>query len=442
MNITNYLKKISLLTLILFAAVFLSVAQTTKSAAPRQEKLLNNLKLLIWSEPAAAKVSVKLRVHSGAAFDTLNKEGTMAMLADILFPNESVKEFFSEELGGSLSVESNYDFIQINATGNPEQILTILETLATAVTKPTIDPETAAKVRVVRLEKIKELEKNPAYVADLAVANRLFGAYPYGRSAEGTAESLIKLDFADILLAKQRFLTADNATLAVSGNVKPDYVFKAVRQLFGGWEKADKKVPATFAQPNAPDSSLQIINVSETIPTSEIRFAFRGLPRNSKDFIASKILVEVMNNRLQKEFAKERPNAIFIIQNSNLLPGLIMVRLSNLITDAEAVEEQLGEKPPITHLLSVKQENLAQGLLTQKTLPEEFQKAKTTILEQLNQKNRVDYWLDVDTYKLVSVKEEMQKINEVTLADAQRIADNFLKQSFVKIWLSRLMKKN
>ena len=253
MNTKNHVLKVTLSTLILLTTVGFALAQ--KPNAPRQEKLLNNLKLLMWNEPAANKATVKLRIHSGAAFDTLNKEGTMALLADALFPNETASEFFREELGGSLSVESNYDYIQITATGDSNQILAILETLATAVTKPQIDKETTAAIRAARLARIKELERNPAYVADQTVAKRLFGDYPYGKSAEGTPESLAKIDFADLLLAKQRFLTADNATLAVSGNLKPNYVFKVVRQLFGGWEKSDKRVPATFAEPNAPDTN-------------------------------------------------------------------------------------------------------------------------------------------------------------------------------------------
>jgi predicted Zn-dependent peptidase len=95
-NFKEHFKKFTLLALVLFAAVSFSPAQTTKSSAPRQEKLLNGLKLLMWNEPAADKVSVKIRIHSGAAFDTLNKEGTMALLADVLFPNESVREFFAK----------------------------------------------------------------------------------------------------------------------------------------------------------------------------------------------------------------------------------------------------------------------------------------------------------------------------------------------------------
>jgi zinc protease len=288
------------------------------------------------------RLQAKLRIHSGSAFDTLGKEGTMAMLADILFPTEAAKEFFTEDLGGSLDVTSNYDYIQITATANNDQFLTMLETLANAVTRVQTDKETTAKVRAAHLEKIRELEKNPAYIADKAVAKRLFGDFPYGRPQMGTSESIAKIDFADLTLAKQRFLTADNATLAIAGNVKPDLAYRAARRFFGAWTQADKKTPATFRQPDAPDTKANVINLP-FLENAEVRYAMRGFARNDKDFAASNILIKIMQNRLRKEFSAASQSTVFVRQNSNFLPGLITVGLSNLPFDTDS---QLSKNPP------------------------------------------------------------------------------------------------
>ncbi|MDQ3711064.1 MAG: insulinase family protein [Acidobacteriota bacterium] len=380
---------------------------------------MNNLKLLTWTEPTAEKVSVKLRIHSGAAFDLQNKEGTMALLADILFPNEAAKEFFREDLGGSLDVMSNYDYIQINATGRADQILVILETLANAVTKPLIDKETTAKVRAARIEKVKELEKNPSHVADQAVAKRLFGSFPYGRSADGTTESLAKIDFADLLLAKQRFLTADNATLAVSGRVKSDFVFKAVRQLFGGWEKSDKKIPATFALPNAVATN-SFLMPTENENVSELRLAFRGLARNDKDFAASEILTKVLNNRVQLK----EGNKAMVYQIAHLLPSFVVLKVSDWNIGTLKIEGENAALP----------QNFFEtigNLLKAEIKPDEFEKAKSEIVAERNKINSADLWLDLDTFKLVSVKDEMQTPSNVTIADVQKVVERWKKESVV-----------
>src|SRR6187551_3705550 len=200
-------------TLVLFqvAAQFI-IGQTGNR--PKQEKLLNGLKVLMWNDPKADKVRVTLRIHSGSAFDPQGKEGVMKMLSENLFPNEAAREFFIEDLDGSLDVQTTYDYIQINASAKPESFLTMMETIATAVANPQIDKETTAKLRAALLARIYGLESDPGYVADRAAAARLFGTFPYGRPILGTTGSLQKIEFADLLDARQRFLTADNATVA------------------------------------------------------------------------------------------------------------------------------------------------------------------------------------------------------------------------------------
>lgn len=424
MNNTKKLKKLTILALFLFQCASVSRAQTTKLPEPRQEKLLNNLKLLVWNAPDAEKITVKLRIHSGSAFDPQSKEGVMALLADALFPNESQREFFAEDLGGSLDITSNFDYIQINATGNSDQFLTIMETLATAVVNPQINKENTAKVIAARIEKVKNLEKNPSYVADQAVAKRLFGDFPYGRAQAGTSQSLAKIDFADLLFAKQRFLTADNATLAVVGNVKPEFAYSVVRRYFGAWEKADKKVPATFRQPEIPDSK-QILIENPLAENTLYRSAMMVAARNNKDFYATQVLTEIWRNQFCLTDESKSGVSLFA---PYLLNGIYTVSTTTRLDESPS-----PSKNPCQFML------IKDGKIVYPAIPQnDFEKAKSTVLTEMNRKtvslsDLADLWLDADTYKLVSVKDEMQKANNVTLADVQRVADNLQKQPIVSV---------
>lgn len=427
MNYINNIKKFTLLILLLFQFAFVCFAQTTKLPEPRQEKLLNGLKLLAWNEPNAEKVTVKLRIHSGSAFDPQGKEGVMALLADALFPNEAQREFFAEDLGGSLEVTSNFDFIQINATGNSEQFLTIVETLATAVTNPQINKEITSKIVAARLEKVKELEKNPAYIADQAVAKRLFGDFPYGRAQNGTSASLAKIDFADLLFAKQRFLTADNATLAISGNVKHDLAFRAVRRYFGAWEKADKKIPATFRQPDAPDARTPTIE----IPIAEkysLRIATMVAARNDKDFYATQVLTRIRQNQLcHNTDAKHASTRL----ETYLLYGIYVVSINNLYNN----ETPPTGKNPCLLFLS-RESEIIYSPITQN----DFDTAKSQLNAEVQQKIQsfgkwTELWLDVDTFKLTSVKDEIAKLSNVALSDVEQVAANWQKLPTARVFV-------
>ncbi len=98
--------------------------------------------------------------------------------------------FFEEDLGGSLEIINTHDYIQINATAEDEQILLLLQTMATALANPQIDKDTTGLVRAELIEKVGELEKDPEYIADQAIAERLYGDFPYGRPIYGTTETL------------------------------------------------------------------------------------------------------------------------------------------------------------------------------------------------------------------------------------------------------------
>ena len=77
-----------LLPLILIAVT----VQGQTSATPERFQLLNGLRVILLSQPGDQDVLLKLRIHSGAAFDLAGKSGSMALLGDLLFPDPSTRE--------------------------------------------------------------------------------------------------------------------------------------------------------------------------------------------------------------------------------------------------------------------------------------------------------------------------------------------------------------
>lgn len=429
MNIRTFINVVTLLSLLLFVVSSPAAAQAVKMPEPRQEKLLNGLKLLVWNAPNSDHVTAKLRIHSGSVFDPKDKEGTMALLADILFPDGTAQEFFRDDLGGSLKVESNFDYIQINATVKPDKFLTMLETIANAVANPQINKDSAAKVIAARLEKVKSIESDPSRIGYNAARKRLFGDYPYGKTPAGTSESLRNIDFADLILAKERFLAADNATLVIYGSVKPDFVYKAARRYFGSWEKADKKIPATFAQPAAPPAENQTIEV----PTVENVLTFHALrftARGDEDYQAGSILTDILSDRAKKAAADSRISEqdfgrrIAVINEPHLLDGSFVISTNLSGAQTASFLEKLH------------------SALTQPISDAEFQKSKAA-REAAAQKTFADQdeiveaWLDADTFKLGSVKDELNKLQNVKLADVQRVAADVQKQPIVSVTVKR-----
>ena len=375
-------------------------AQRPGGSVPRQEKLLNGLKVLMWTDPTATDVRVSIRVHAGSSFDPQGKEGVMRLLADNLFPTSGSREFFTEDLGGSLDVISNYDYIQVNATAKSSEFLTLLETLAQTVATPTIDKETTTALIKDLANKVAASEKDPAYVAEQAALKRLFGSFPYGRPQIGTRESLQRIDFADLIFAKDRFLTADNVTVAISGNFKSDLGFRAARRYFGAWLKSDKRVPATFRQPDAPDTKP--IEIGMDAGSDRTAFALRSVSRGDADYAASLVLESVIRARAEKGF----PNAT-IVHEPRLLPGVMVISVPG--------------SPGFPF-----------ALFSERVSEAEFTKARADVGAQYGRKSLLDQWLDVDTYR-TTVAGDALAFEKMTLADVQRVADRLAKNPIASV---------
>ncbi|MBC7932548.1 MAG: insulinase family protein [Rubrivivax sp.] len=279
--------------ILLCAGWFAAHAQT--AAEPRREQLLNGLRILMLSRPGDGDVLIKLRVHSGAAFDLAGKEGLMATLADAMF-DQQTRDYVTEELDGRIEVVTDYDSINITLAGRATDFDRLLELARNAVTNPQLTPEAIERARAVRLKALGAKASAPAEQADRAVAARLFGTYPYGRAAGGSTESIARIERADILLMRERFLYSDTTTLVIVGGFDPKRVMRSLRSSLGGWRKSDGKIPSTFRLPDPPDERTLVINNPGSSET-EVRLSLRGLARTDRDAPAAQLLASVVRER-------------------------------------------------------------------------------------------------------------------------------------------------
>ena len=407
------------LTLVVLLANGASLS--AQSVQPEREKLLNGLSIIFWPRPGEANVTLKLRINSGAAFDLAGKAGTMSLLADTLFPDTEIREYVNEQLGGKLDVTTDYDAINVTISGKATELERMIELLRNAVINPNLGPEAVSKIKEARLKELNAKSPSVADIADRAIAARLFGSFPYGHPEVGTSETVSKIERADLMLADDRFLHADNASLVVIGGVEKSRLMRAARQLLGPWQKSDRIVPATFRQPAAPDARVLLLNQSPA-NTSEVRIAVRGLARADRDSLAAQVLARIARERwlsavadLSSASAKEDEHA---------LPGMFV--FSGRASQA-ATAKAVSSAREIMNTLVQSEANTT-----------EVERAKAAIASELNTRATqaetiADAALDVDTYKLSSVAQPMNDVNRITVADVQRVAARLFKDAGIAI---------
>lgn len=388
---------------------------------PEREQMLNGLRLLIWHKPGDADVFLSLRIHSGAAFDVEGKAGEMAILGDILFPDPTTREYFTDEMAGRLDVDTDYDSITITMKGRAAQFERIVEILRTGLVTTQITPENVARIREGRIKIAKETAIAPDVLADRAIAARLFGDFPYGRPASGSAESLGRVDRADLLLARERFLNANNATLVIMGGVQRSRAIRAVRQLLGPWRKSEQIVPTTFRQATAPDPRPLVINAASD-QSSEIRLAVRGLARSDRDVNAATLLGMVALQRWEKLSPENARRPLFVRHEAHMLPGMFVM--------GAAVDTLLVAKA-LTQAREV-----IQSLMLVPATVDELARAKAELNAQITkdltrQEGIARVWLDADTFGVLPNATEAPLIDAITPADLQRVAGRLFKEAHV-----------
>jgi zinc protease len=388
---------------------------------PSREELLNGLHVLLWNRPGDANVLMKLRIHSGATFDPAGKAGTMALLGDALFPDPAAREYFADELGGSLLVATDYDGIEVTLTGRASEFERITDLLRTALINTQLSDEVINRLREARSKVVRETGINPANIADRAIVARLFGEYPYGRPSAGSTESLARVVRPDLLFARERFLNPNNATLVVIGGVEERRAMRALRQLLGMWRKSDSIVPATFRQPEAPDARTLVYDLPGA-ETAEVRLATRGLARADKDSAAATLLALIARDRWQTALPELSRSAFFVRHEAHVLPGIFVMGASVRATDtARALETARA---------------VLKDLYTVPPSAAEMAHARAEAIAVLNKQNErpeslADAWLDSETFKTGSLGDQARAIGSLTPTDLQRVANRIFRDASI-----------
>ncbi|MGH9900798.1 MAG: M16 family metallopeptidase [Pyrinomonadaceae bacterium] len=387
---------------------------------PRREQLLNGLKVLLLHRPGDPEVLLKLRIHSGAAFDLTGKDGMTALLGDALFSDPSTRMYVTEDLGGRLEVTTDYDAINVTLAGRVAEFERLVELLRNALVNTPLSAEVVGRLREARVKAVREVSVAPSAIADRAISSRLFGAYPYGRVVAGTPETLARVDRADLMLARERFLNPNNATLAVVGGAEPSRALRALRQFLGVWRKSDRDVPATFRQPEAPDARTLIVGLAGA-PDAEVRLAVRGLARTDRDAAAADVLAVVARERWLKSFPELKGRPFYVVHGAYALPGVFRVGAS--VPSAQAAGAlETGRA-------------VLQSLVTTAPSAAEFETAKAEVAAGRNARSTgtegmMNAWLVAEAYG-INGADEIRAVSNLTPGDVQRVAARLFRSAAV-----------
>jgi zinc protease len=267
---------------------------TLAGSALRPERFPFKNGLVLLHNRAAANPSVVLRalVRAGASRETPGDHGVASLTGRMLRQGTEhiAKDQLAEELdgmGAGLSVDVGYGLVAVSIKCLSGDFLRAMEILAELLRRPTFPANELERLRGQVLTDLKEMDDNTRVVADRTWRELAYpSTHPYHRLPVGTAESVQRLERAELDAFHKAWYGPNQTTLIVVGDVEFDEAASAVDRAFAGWPMARlESVESTLAASDLPAAQLREVAMAGKTQ-ADIVLGVPTLNRASPDYYA------------------------------------------------------------------------------------------------------------------------------------------------------------
>ena len=231
-----------------------------------------------------------------------------------------------EDLGATLGAKASNNTAYASATALSDDWPVVLNLLGEVITEPAFDDGEWDKLKPRLLAAIDRAGET--WIGELRQSFRseFFGDHPWSQVPLGRREVVESLTTDDLRAFHTAHLNASQAVLSVVGDVDPEAIHEAAKQVFGSLQGNPEQMfePLT---PKTPDA--RIIQVETTKPATAFYIGFApGVSRDDPNYPALAVLATVMSDFpagwLEQELRGRGPGLVYSVGASawaGLVPG-------------------------------------------------------------------------------------------------------------------------
>ena len=284
------MKRLFLSLLVVLSITNFNFAQTAKPAGPKDsakaaaataparqatevpfvsKTLSNGLEVIVLPDTGVPLVTVELAVRNGSFTEPPELNGLSHLYEHMFFKsNQAMLLLYCEGSGmtftnqrcqdalklkpqlGDVSYLRDIDKLGLTYNGSTREevvnyyytttspnLAAAVRVINDAVRFPLFDEKEFDEEKKVVIGEIDRNEANPVYYLNLAMNNKLFYKYPTRKNPLGTRESVASATTEKMRTIQSRYYVPNNSALVVTGDVKPDEVFKLAEQVMGSWQR-------------------------------------------------------------------------------------------------------------------------------------------------------------------------------------------------------------
>jgi zinc protease len=404
--------------------------------APREVKfppyqmrtLKNGLQVIAVSHHEQPAVTIRLIVRAGSANDPAPRPGVATLAAALLDQGTTTKSAEQiattiDSIGGAMGAGSGSDLTFVNAAVMKDSLAVGLDLVSDVVRNPAFAPDEIDRQRQQILSTLKVSYEDPDYIAGVVFDRLVYGFHPYGKPDSGTPAAVASVTRADLVAFHKQWFGANNAILAIVGDVTAEEAFAGAERAFGAWNQVTLATEKPD-EPPAPTRRVVIIDRPGAVQT-EVRIGNIGLPRKHADYLALDIMSKILGgeggNRLHRVLRSERG-----LTYGAAVSNVSLKETGHIVADTDTRSDSTAEVLRLTvdeisrlqrQRVSQRELSDAQAYLTG-SFPLTIETPGAIAMQVLN---GVFYGLDLnelETYR--------ERVNAITPEDIQRVAQKYL----------------
>src|SRR5262245_1789893 len=395
------------------------------------EELVSSKGIKAWlvEEHSVPLIAVKFAFAGGASQDPAGKEGLAAMVADLLtegagdLSEEAFKAQVSS-LGLRLSLTTGRDAIYGGMETLSKRFQPAAELLRLALAAPRFDDDAIERVRSQRLTDLAIAANEPNRLAVDRWYLEAFPGNPYGRSPDGTPESVARIVRDDLTSQHSKLLARDVLKVVIVGDIDRSAAIAALDTIFGDLPEKAQVTLLAKAEARPPPAPVVL---EKDQPSATAAFGLASIASNHPDFPALEVLNHIIGSgdfdaSLTEEIRVKRGLA-YSVQTGLVHDSITSILLGAFSTKNDTMASALAVLKDVLATTardgpSVGQFENAKSYLTGSFLLDFDTNAKVA-------SSLLGMWIDGEGPDYL--KRRNQKINAVTLADVKRVAREVLK---------------
>jgi len=403
-------------------------ARSVKFPPYEVKTLANGLQVIAVSHHETPSVSLRLLVRAGSAQDPDGKSGAAALVATVLDQGTTTKSAEQianaiDSIGGAMGVGASAELTFINAVVMKDSLAFALDLVSDVAQHPAFATEEIERQRQQSLSGMRVSYEDPEFLANVVFDRLVYGFHPYGRPQSGTPESLAALTRDDLVAFHKKWFGANNAILAIVGDVSPEEAFAGAERAFGKWGAVPAEAPKPIDPPQATRRVI-VVDKPGAVQT-EIRVGNIAIPRKNDDFMALDLATKVLGgegaNRLHRVLRSERGLTYGASADFNA-----MKQSGDLVAQTNTRSETTGEtlRLIVDEIWKLQRDRVgdrelegAQDYLTG-AFPLTIETPSQIALQILNVMFFGLNMNELQTYR--------ERVNAVTVDDVQRVARSYL----------------